>query len=124
MTTDRRTHPLPADLPLDLLHHVDCVVMLLSADPSDAAAAVYCANILAKRIRVVLVSVGGTQTDAPEPVVEGRLIRVALPASPTTAQRNALNRTLRQLGLIRPLLWLEDPLHTEWFCTTYAPFKV
>jgi hypothetical protein len=124
MTIDPSTSSLAPEPPLDLLRHIDCIVMLLPANASEAAAAAVWAELLARRIRVVLVTSGAPGTNAPEPVAEGRLIRVTLPPSSPTDRDNWLNRTLRHLGLIRPLLWLEDPLQAGWFRTCYAPFKV
>ena len=124
MTIPPPTPSLPPDPPLDLLRHVDSVVMLLPANASQAASAASWAEFFAKRIRVVLVTLCGSGTDEPKPVVEGRLIHLALPTSTATDRSACLNRTLRKLGLVRPLLWLEDPTHALWFCTCYAPFKV
>jgi hypothetical protein len=122
MTIDPVPSPPPAD-PLDLLHYVDCVVMLLPAGATDGSAAALWAQGFARRIRVVEVTLGGPDTTEPKSSVEGRLVRLTLPSTPPPDRNEVFNQTLRQLGLLRPLLWLEDSAHALWFCTSFAPFK-
>lgn len=107
----------------DLLRHVDCVVMLVPADAGERAAAEACAEIFAGRIRVVLATCGEPGADWIAPVVKGRLIRVTVPWVAPRDQAEYLNFTLRQLGLMKPLIWLEDPQLALWFEITYAPLK-
>src|SRR5205807_3690627 len=125
MTVASSTITPSQDSSLGLGRHVDGVVMLLPPEADHAAAARAWAELFAKRIRVVLVTISESASTSTHPgaVVDGRLIRITLPDAASESQ-NYLNRTLRELGLIRPIIWLEDPAQTEWFHTTYASFKV
>src|SRR5438874_8440984 len=71
---------------------------------------------------VVLVTADGAPSNEPVVAIDGRVIQVTL-ASSKPSEHAELNRALRGLGLIRPLMWLEDPLQEAWFCRSYAPFK-
>lgn len=114
----------PPGSSLDLLRHVDCVVMLVPADASEAAASMSWAASFAKYIRVVVVTLDAEAPGEASPVVDGRLIRLTLAPVSTTDRNDCLNRALRRLGLISPLLWLAEPAHAAWFCTSYAAFKI
>jgi len=113
----------PSDRAPEVRGHVDSVVMLLR-DASDSAAAVSWARLFVRALRVVLVTRCELKADERLPTTDDGMIRVTLPAVPPVEQCNYLNRALRRLGLIRPLLWLEDPQQAVWFCSSYAPLKV
>src|SRR5262249_26669661 len=109
---------------LDLLGHVDAVVMLLPAEGREAVHARSWAARFSKRMRVVLVTPDRLPVHELKPVIDGRTIRLTLPIVSPPNQHNLLNRALRKLGLVRPLFWLEDPSQAAWFNTSYAAFKV
>jgi len=113
----------PSDRAPEVRGHVDSVVMLLR-DASDSAAAVSWARLFVRALRVVLVTRSELKADERLPTTDDGMIRVTLPAAPPVEQCNYLNRALRRFGLIRPLLWLEDPQQAVWFCSSYAPLKV
>src|SRR5258708_9905922 len=63
---------------------------------------------LAMGMAWVLVTADGAPSNEPVVAIEGRVIHVTL-ASSKPSEHAELNRALRGLGLIRPLMWLEDP---------------
>jgi hypothetical protein len=100
--------------------YADSFVMLL---PTAAfGPAIAWAHALSKRMRVVVVTAdgGGVGTTPVNP----RLIRLSVPPSATGDAGERLSSELRKLGLIKPVVWLEDPAYDTWFCRTYAAFKV
>jgi hypothetical protein len=107
-----------------LLHHIDCVVMLLSRiNVGDQPSSLWAAA-LAAHVRVVEVTLDEFASTEPKPAVGGRFTRVTLPSLPLAERSAYLNRELRRLGLIKPLFWLDDLAHEKWFCSSYAAFKI